>query len=474
MKIELPDFSAAHVLVVGDIMLDQYWYGGTSRISPEAPVPVVKVNQSEFRPGGAGNVALNLADLGASVSLMGLVGDDDAAKTLKQKLGDKGVACLFAYIDGFETITKLRIISHQQQLLRLDFETSCDGIQCKHLIDTFEDRLVNVDAVILSDYGKGTLRYAKALIQKAKNRNIPVLVDPKSTDFSDYQQASIITPNLKEFEAVVGPVRGDDDIAEKGLALMQACELEALLITRSEHGVTLLQRAAPPVHLPTHAREVYDVTGAGDTVISLLAGSYAAGQDWASATALANLGAGVVVGKLGTATATVEELKQALHERDGSGMEHVLEVDDLRRAVVNAQAGGEKIVMTNGCFDILHVGHVHYLRQAKLLGNKLVVAVNSDASVRQLKGETRPINPLADRMAMLAALDCVDWVVAFSEETPEALICQIGPDVLVKGGDYQPKDIAGYDCVVDRGGEVLVLDFVEGRSTSKIIKKIKG
>jgi len=473
MKIQLPDFSSAHILVVGDIMLDQYWYGGTSRISPEAPVPVVKVNASEFRPGGAGNVALNLADLGASVSLMGLVGDDDAAKTLKQILEDKGVSCLFAYIDGFETITKLRIISHQQQLLRLDFETSCDGIQCQHLIDTFEGRLDNVDAVILSDYGKGTLRYAKTLIQKSRARNIPVLVDPKSQDFSDYQQASIITPNLKEFEAVVGPVKGNDDIAEKGQALMQACDLDALLITRSEHGVTLLQRAAEPVHLPTHAREVYDVTGAGDTVISLLAGSFATGQDWASATALANLGAGVVVGKLGTATATVDELKHAIHERDGSGIEHVLSAEHLQHAVTLAQSNGEKIVMTNGCFDILHVGHVHYLRQAKLLGDKLIVAVNSDASVRQLKGETRPINPLADRMAMLAALDCVDWVVPFSEETPAALIGQIGPDVLVKGGDYQPKDIAGYDCVVNRGGDVLVLDFVEGRSTSQIIKKIK-
>jgi D-beta-D-heptose 7-phosphate kinase / D-beta-D-heptose 1-phosphate adenosyltransferase len=473
MKIQLPDFRAASVLVVGDIMLDQYWYGVTNRISPEAPVPVVKVENSEFRPGGAGNVALNLAELGAKVTLMGLVGDDEAAKTLKEKLTGKNVDCQFEPVKGFKTITKLRVISHQQQLIRLDFETGCDGIDCKSLLDSFEEQVEQADAIILSDYGKGTLRYAKELIRMARDKNKFVLVDPKSTDFADYQRSSIITPNLKEFEAVVGACKGSEEIARKGFALMDECQLDALLITRSEHGVTLLQKGEDPVHLPTHAREVFDVTGAGDTVISLLAAALAAGQDFVSATALANLGAGVVVGKLGTATASVDELTQAIHERDGSGIEHVKTRDELKNAIEKAKAQGEKVVFTNGCFDILHAGHVQYLRQARMLGDKLIVAVNSDESVRQLKGETRPINPLADRMTILGALDCVDWVVPFSEETPESLICHLVPNFLVKGGDYKPKDIAGYDCVVDAGGEVLVLDFVEGRSTSATIKKIQ-
>lgn len=472
MHLKLPDFSSASVLVVGDVMLDRYWQGSTSRISPEAPVPVVKVEGDELRPGGAANVALNAAALGGQVALVGLVGDDAEAGLLAERLTTCGVSSDFVAVPGSRTITKLRILSKHQQLIRLDFEDgfkACDG---SGILGRFLHALPRAKAVVLSDYAKGVLRDTQPLIRAARERGLPVVVDPKGTDFQRYRGATLLTPNQSEFEAVVGVVLDDADLAAKGCALRDALDLEALLVTRSEKGMCLLQRGHAPVHLPTRAREVYDVTGAGDTVVAVLAAALAAGESMLDAVALSNLGAGIVVGKLGTATVSPAELMAAMEEhlpiRRGAVSE-----DDLVALVARARAVGERIVMTNGCFDILHAGHVTYLQQARALGDRLILAVNDDDSVRRLKGETRPVNPLQARSTVLAALAAVDWVVPFSEDTPQRLICRVCPDVLVKGGDYRPEDIAGGGCVTAAGGEVKVLPFLSGHSTSSMIATIK-
>ena len=474
MKIHIPEFDSARVLVVGDVMLDRYWHGMTSRISPEAPVPVVRVDQAEERPGGAGNVALNIAALGAQVSLMGVTGEDEASDSLSRLLGASGVECLFERLPGFATVTKLRVLSRHQQLIRLDFEDGFRGFDSDLMVEHYAGQLADTDVVVLSDYGKGALRPVRRLIQLAREARKPVLVDPKSRDFNVYRGATLITPNLTEFEAVAGHCRDEDELVQKGNAQLRALDLESLLVTRSEHGMTLLRAGQEALHLPARAREVYDVTGAGDTVIAVLAAALAAGQDMAQATALANLAAGVVVGKLGTASVTVPELRRALFEDQGYGARGVLTESQLLMAVEDARAHGETLVMTNGCFDILHAGHVAYLEQARRLGDRLIVAVNDDASVRRLKGAGRPVNPLDRRMAVLAGLAAVDWVAPFSEDTPERLICRVRPDFLVKGGDYRPEDVAGYQCVTDNGGRVVVLDYQEGCSTSGIIDAIRN
>ncbi len=472
MHLKLPDFSAASVLVVGDVMLDRYWQGPTSRISPEAPVPVVKVEDDELRPGGAANVALNAAALGARVAVIGLVGEDAEAGLLAERLGAQGVSSDFVAVPGSRTITKLRILSKHQQLIRLDFEdgfATCDG---SGILSRYLQALPQAKAVVLSDYAKGVLRDTQPLIRAARERGLAVVIDPKGSAFERYRGATLLTPNQSEFEAVVGRVVDDADLVAKGCALRDSLDLEALLVTRSEKGMCLLQRGHAPVHLPTRAREVYDVTGAGDTVVAVLATALAAGESMIDAVALSNLAAGVVVGKLGTATVSPAELAAAMEEHLPIQRGAVAE-DDLLALVARARAAGERIVMTNGCFDILHAGHVTYLQQARALGDRLIVAVNDDASVRRLKGETRPVNPLAARQTVLAALAAVDWVVPFSEDTPQRLICRVCPDVLVKGGDYRPEEIAGGECVMAAGGEVKILTFVAGHSTSGMIATIK-
>lgn len=470
MKANMPRFDNAPVLVVGDVMLDRYWHGPTQRISPEAPVPVVQVEQIEDRPGGAGNVALNLAALGAPAWLVGVTGNDEAAESLRRPLEAAGVFCAFQQCPDQPTITKLRVMSRHQQLIRLDFEQrfETDGealaVQVAALLD-------QVRVMVLSDYGKGALVNHQRLIELARQRGIPVLADPKGTDFSPYRGATLITPNLAELEAVVGPCSDERMLIEKGQALMVELELEALLVTRSEQGMTLLRRDSAPLHLPARAREVFDVTGAGDTVISTLAASLAAGADYPQAVALANLAAGIVVGKLGTASVSAPELRRAVQREQGSER-GVLGVEQLSVAIGDARLHGERIVFTNGCFDILHAGHVGYLEQARQLGDRLVVAVNSDASVRRLKGEGRPINPVERRMAVLAGLESVDWVVSFEEDTPEALLERLRPDILVKGGDYRKEQVVGWQIVESYGGEVRSLDFLDNCSTTAIVQKI--
>ncbi|ENM3887038.1 bifunctional D-glycero-beta-D-manno-heptose-7-phosphate kinase/D-glycero-beta-D-manno-heptose 1-phosphate adenylyltransferase HldE [Vibrio cholerae] len=473
MKPVLPDYSKAGVLIVGDVMLDRYWYGPTGRISPEAPVPVVKVEQSEERPGGAANVAMNIASLGGHAHIIGLTGQDEPANVLANKLTSLNVHCDFVALPDYPTITKLRVLSRGQQLIRLDFEDKFENTDAQLILSRMESALPKVRAVILSDYAKGALEHVQQFIQKAKAAGVPVFIDPKGSDFERYRGASLLTPNMSEFEAVVGKVKSEQELVEKGFALIEKFDLGALLVTRSEHGMTLLRRGQEPFHLPTQAKEVYDVTGAGDTVISVLAASVAAGKALDEACALANAAAGVVVGKLGTSTVSTIELAEAVHGSKDTDY-GVISEDALIEAVKKAQARGEKVVMTNGCFDILHAGHVSYLNHAAELGDRLIVAVNTDESVKRLKGPGRPVNSTDRRMTVLAGLGAVDWVVPFSEDTPQRLIAAILPNLLVKGGDYKPEEIAGGKEVIAAGGEVKVLNFEEGCSTTEIIEAIKG
>ena len=472
MSLSIPNFANARVLVVGDVMLDRYWSGPTSRISPEAPVPVVKVSDIEDRAGGAGNVALNIASLGTQAGLLGLVGQDNNARALESTLEHPHIDTQFSALQSHPTITKLRVLSRHQQLIRLDFEEDFHHVDTSDMLDKFEAQLENCDVVVLSDYAKGALSNIEPFIKAGRAAGKAVLIDPKGSDFKRYTGATLITPNLGEFEAVMGTCKDEADLVEKGFALMEDIQLDALLVTRSEKGMTLFQKDQQPIHLAATAREVYDVTGAGDTVISVLAAAVAAGDSLSNATALANVAAALVVAKLGTATVSLAELRREVRA-DEQAHSGILDEDSLAQLIKDAQANGENIVMTNGCFDILHPGHVSYLKSAKQLGDRLIVAVNSDDSVTRLKGPERPINPISHRMDVLAGLQSVDWVVPFSEDTPQRLIAKLLPNTLVKGGDYTIEQIAGGEEVLANGGQVKVLNFEDGCSTSNIINSIK-
>lgn len=470
---DLLDFARARVLIVGDVMLDSYWHGPTSRISPEAPVPVVKIDLEESRVGGAGNVALNAAVLGARTHILGLVGHDSAAELIESILLDSGVSCHFQRVGGSRTITKLRVLSRHQQLIRLDFEDDFSNWNANALFDEFVARLPATDAVILSDYSKGVLRRCDELVAAARKLGKPIIVDPKGTDFERYRGATLITPNLAEFEAVVGYCATEDEIVRRGENLRDALDLDAVLVTRSEKGMTLLERGHRPLHLATRAQEVFDVTGAGDTVVATLGTALAAGIPLADAVSLSNIAAGIVVAKLGTATVSRSELSAVLNGSLHAESSGICDEKKLLARIGEARVSGARIVMTNGCFDILHPGHIDYLEKARALGDRLVVAVNDCASVRRLKGDSRPINALDTRMRMLSALACVDWVVPFSDDTPERLYCNVLPDIVVKGGDYSESEISGAECVKAAGGHARILDFLPGYSTTSLIKKIQ-
>lgn len=472
-SVRMLSYEKVRVIVYGDIMLDRYWYGEASRISPEAPVPVVRVNEAQVRPGGAANVALNIASLGGHAVLMGLVGDDKESAELRAVLTPEKITCHFQPVSGYPTTTKLRVLGQNQQLLRLDFENNIETYDDGDMLQKYERELNESFVVVLSDYAKGALFNSRTLIQKARHRGIPVLVDPKSTDFNRYYGATLVTPNLKEFEAVVGKCDSDDALIQRARQLITDFDLGGLLITRGKQGMIVIQKGGDAIDLPAHAREVYDVTGAGDTVIAVIAASLAAGNTVVEAAMLSNLAAGVVIRKLGTAAITLPELRRELQMANDSHVGMLTE-EELLLTVMDARAHGERIVMTNGCFDVLHAGHVHYLEEAKALGDRLIVAVNDDSSVARLKGAERPFNPLVARMSVLAALRSVDWVVPFSEDTPERLINKIRPDVLVKGDDYAISEIAGSDSVLGYGGKVLTVPLQKGFSTTKLVEKIRS
>ncbi len=472
MIVVTPEFSAARIIVIGDVMLDRYWSGQATRISPEAPVPVVKVKSIEDRIGGAANVALNIAKLGGQVTLLGVIGDDAEGEIVQRLLEAEGVVCDFVIEKSLRSICKLRVMAQHQQLIRLDFEDTPIQFDQAALQSALMRHLPKHDVVVFSDYGKGTLVDVSRFITAAKQAGVKTLVDPKGVDYQPYALADLITPNLSELKAVVGACQDEQQLIEKGRALLAQYQIPTLLLTRGEAGMTLIE--ADQVHsIPAKAKDVFDVTGAGDTVIAVMALCVSLELPLMEAMYLANLAGGIVVGKLGTSTVSLQELTRAMHGARDS-IYGVVAEDELIKLFARAKAYNEKIIMTNGCFDLLHAGHVAYLEQAKTLGDRLCVAVNSDASVKQLKGESRPINALKERMAVLAALACVDWVVDFTEETPERLYCNLLPDVIVKGGDYSPEQVVGGDCVIKAGGEVKILQFVDGQSTTAMINKARG
>ena len=459
-------FSASRVLVVGDVMLDRYWHGNAERISPEAPVPVVRITHDEARPGGAANVALNLASLGASASCAGLVGEDAEADLLEQTMLNHNVEPFLIRVNH-RTITKLRVLSQASQMIRLDFETPFEPKDAEKLANSAV--LDEITALVLSDYAKGSL-LPQPLIKEAKRRAIPVVVDPKGADFIKYRGATLLTPNRAEFELVCGQWSNDQELVGKALELIRSLDIQSILVTRSEQGMILILADGLVHQFASTAREVADVTGAGDTVIATMAAGLGSGLTMAESAELANRAASIVVSKLGTATVTARELRYGL--TDDHEIFH--SINEACTWAEQCSVRGEKIVMTNGCFDILHAGHVAYLKEAASLGDRLIVAVNSDISVRKLKGSHRPVNSLERRLQVLAGLGVVDAVIAFESDTPIPLIDALRPNVLVKGGDYKSiEDVVGYKRVLDYGGAVKVLGEVANLSTSHLIAKIR-
>lgn len=464
-----------NILVIGDLMLDHYLWGSCERISPEAPVQVVDIAKETTVLGGAGNVVNNLVTLGANVSVSGVIGDDSNGKELSIMLKSIGVKTDGLITQaGRKTSKKSRVIAVSQQILRYDKESK-DAVEessVEKILDSLSKTLFLYDAIILSDYGKGVLTpsLCQGIITMAKETNTRVLVDPKGSDYSKYKGAYLLTPNKKEASiASKIEIKSDESLKNALLKLKNECELSISMITLSEDGIAIFDEKVKK--FPTVAKEVYDVTGAGDTVIASIAYSLSAGKSIDESCKFANLAAGVVVGKIGSATVTLDEIEEyeaSLHKSSSDA--HIKSFEDINKIVSRCRTHGKKIVFTNGCFDILHVGHVKYLQIAKSFGDILIVGLNSDESVRRLKGESRPVNVAEDRAYILAALEAVDYVVPFTEDTPYELIKMIAPDVLVKGGDYEGKEVVGTEFA----GELRLVDFVDGKSTTKTIQKIQG
>ena len=462
----LPNFAEARVLVLGDLMVDEFIYGSCERVSPEAPVPVVLSSREELRPGGAANVALNVASLGAQVALLGVVGADAGGDWLRARMQDEGVACEFVVSASQPTIRKTRVLSRNQQLLRVDREQRYSGHE-QQLQQCWHNYLEDYDLLVISDYNKGTAANARELIALAASRGKKVLVDPKR-GFEHYAGSWLLTPNMSELRLAGGDFTDEAAMLARARELMQANGVANMLLTRSEQGMTLLSSDGQTRHTPTRAREVFDVTGAGDSVIATLAAALAAGAELELAAEIANAAAGLVVAKVGTASVNADELELAMSKQELDLA--IVNTPSLEPLLRDARKRGERIVFTNGCFDIVHSGHVHYLQQARALGDRLVVAVNDDASVRRLKGASRPVNNIEQRLAVLAALRSVDWVLPFAEDTPEALLRSLQPDLLVKGGDYASiEEVVGHEIVLAYGGEVRTLGLVDGVSTTKIL-----
>lgn len=470
----------ARVLVVGDLMLDRYIWGDVERISPEAPVPVVRITRRSERLGGAANVAANLVGLGLEAVLAGHVGADTDAERIEQLLTEARITPFLIRTRGRATITKTRVLGGHQQILRLDQEdeVAITMAENQKLIETVLTVLDSwkPGAVVMSDYAKGTLTpdVCQALIEAARVRNIPVLVDPKGRDYDKYRGATALTPNQREAAEVCNcGLRDFESILDGAESLRHKLNLSFLPVTRGEHGIALLEDGNVN-HLPATAKQVFDVSGAGDTVIATLAAGLLSGLSPTDSCRLANLAAGIIVGKVGTVPISRDELFLEIEWQDASCQaDKICDEETLYSRVGYWRGRGEKIVFTNGCFDLLHAGHVTYIETARAQGDRLVVGLNTDRSVRVVKGGNRPIIDELDRARVLSALESVDAVVLFDEDTPERLICKLLPDILVKGGDYNPNDIAGGDCVRKNGGEVHVLTFVDGRSTSQIIATIE-
>jgi D-beta-D-heptose 7-phosphate kinase/D-beta-D-heptose 1-phosphate adenosyltransferase len=470
-------FAALNVLVIGDVMLDRSIWGDVDRISPEAPVPVLRSVRTTSAPGGAANVAMNLIGLGAKATQAGFWGNDVEMRELSALLTSAGVDFSGMIVSGQSTISKTRIVSRNQQLLRLDVESADAHPEAEQqaLLERSLQLVRAADAVILSDYAKGALSptLCQGVIALARERGIPVLVDPKDRDFSKYAGATTICPNLQELGLVTGIDRRNlAELLAAAQELVSQLGIDYLTVTMSEKGIRILYPDSV-FHSPTRAREVFDVTGAGDTVIATLAASLAAGLDAETAVNLANIAAGIVVAKTGTAPISRNELvAEFTASTQMKGPDKILDLQHLLVRLAEWRANGDRIVFTNGCFDILHVGHITLLEQCREFGDKVVIGVNSDASVRGLKGPTRPVVGENERARVLAALGSTDAVIIFDEATPFELIRSMRPDVLVKGGDYTTATIVGAEDVVTWGGRVEIVPTVNGASTTNTIRKM--
>ena len=477
----LQKFPVVRVLCVGDVMLDHFVYGTVDRISPEAPIPVLKVTRESQMLGGAGNVVRNIAALGATATLIAVVGDDASGHTISRLIRDEPrLEASLVTVAHRQTSLKVRHIAGNQQMLRTDRETAAPLAQEDEdrVIRAVEGELASTHIVILSDYAKGVL--SKRVIEKictaAHAQNKIVIADPKSADFKRYQGVNLLTPNAKELAVATGEAVTDNASAEKTAAIaLASVQLDAVLVTRSEQGMTLVESGTPAVHYPTQAREVYDVSGAGDTVIATLAVAIGAGASLATAASLSNIAAGIVVGKAGTAVVRPDELSQALHDEGLKGVE--AKIKTLTTALDLAatwRSRDLKLGFTNGCFDLIHPGHVSLLRQARAQCDRLIVGLNTDDSVRRLKGPGRPVNTELARAIVLAALESVDMVILFDAPTPIALIQALRPDVLVKGADYTLDQVVGGDVVTSYGGRIHLAELTPGQSTTRIVERLSS
>lgn len=471
MQTTLKSFKGIKCLVVGDLMVDKYWNGTSSRISPEAPVPILNVISSNNRLGGAANVAANISSLGATTGIISVVGNDTEGKWILASLKKSGINTNVFLEDDLSTIVKLRVMSKKHQMIRLDFEEENHYQNySKSIYNKYAEQIDNYDLVVLSDYNKGVLaNTSNKIIELAKIKNIPVIADPKGSDFSRYMGCTVLTPNKSEFEAIVGKCNDKVDIESKGKILRKELNIDTLIITCGEEGISVISKDIDPFHIGTDVKDVVDVTGAGDTVMAVLSCAISQGVDLKTAILWCNIAAGINVQKTGTSVISFNELKNGLNYNTTN---KIKTLDEIKKDTFLYKENNKKIVFTNGCFDILHSGHAKYLQEAKKKGDYLVVAVNSDESVRKLKGSSRPINNVDLRMQLLSSLEVVDAVVCFSQDTPLDIIKIIKPDVLVKGGDYKTSQIVGADFVLQNGGRVEVVTFIHGLSSSNILEKV--
>ncbi|MBI1212430.1 MAG: D-glycero-beta-D-manno-heptose-7-phosphate kinase [Alphaproteobacteria bacterium] len=475
----LEELASVRVLCIGDVMLDRFIYGAVDRVSPEAPIPVLRIEREAQMLGGAGNVVRNIAALGGRATLVAVVGDDDAGRAVARLIGEQpGIDADLVTVAGRATTLKLRYVAGNQQLLRADHEqvSQLDQDSIQRLCAAIESEIADADIVVLSDYAKGVLspmiiQYARRAAEKAQKL---VIADPKSADFTRYAGVSVLTPNAKELAAATAMEVGDDVSAEAaGAKALGLAKADAILVTRSERGMTIVKKELGAQHFPAEAREVFDVSGAGDTVLAVFALALGSGADFVDAAALANVAAGIVVTKAGTAVVRPDELAQALHAADLKGPEAKIKPSDSALdTVARWRARGLKIGFTNGCFDLIHTGHVSLLAQARAACDRLIVGLNTDASVQRLKGPSRPVNTEMARAIVLAALETVDMVVLFDEETPIKLIEAIRPDVLIKGADYTVDQVVGAPFVQSYGGKVVLAALTPGQSTSGTIARM--
>jgi D-beta-D-heptose 7-phosphate kinase/D-beta-D-heptose 1-phosphate adenosyltransferase len=476
----LARFVDTKVLVIGDLMIDEYVWGHVNRISPEAPVQVVEAEREEYTLGGAGNVVKNLVSLEARVFVSSVVDPGDTGRLIRSSLRELAVDCSGMFEESSKISSrKTRILSLEtnQQILRIDHESihPLSRESEKRMIDYIEGRIESFGAVVISDYLKGVLsdNLVRHIIVRAKEKEVPVVVDPKGSTYDKYRNATLITPNRKEVETVLNTrIDGSDTLERAGRNLLKKLGTEAVLITLGKDGMALFRKGKKSVHVTARKKEVFDVTGAGDTVISLIGLGIASGLDLMKSIEIANIAAGIVVGKIGTATVTRQEIIDELLQHTVYASNKIVELDTLVKLVEDRRKRGRIIVFTNGCFDILHIGHTSFLQQARQRGDLLIVGLNSDDSVRRLKGPHRPIVPMKERAAILSSLAGVDYITVFDEDTPVRLIRTLKPDVLVKGDDYKIEEVVGKDIVESYGGRVELIKLVRGVSTTSIIERI--